>query len=521
MGRNLNFLKVLLLTVAVVGIPLTKLGIISLVRGLSPEKCLSSDAEAWVYNTYQEQNQTEVGTESEFQQSIKNSYVRLFSKAITITSQIFGLTIFATSISMSCLVSITFGLLSFKISRLYLPFNFSVIFCAICLFETHVLGGTTLGCNPLGLLPRELAQCIAVGIMLYRLKVIDKNLKTSSLNLGIIYTSVAVLFYIYPPQGLGLFLIIASFDVYIYSKLSSLKEILLPLLIFFCIIYPLAVSFAIGHKSSNNLNLEILKQRNSFMMITGFDLNTLLYLRRFVVQTIALIVIGFFIYKKNQALNPKEKNIIFPLTVISFLYSIFGILIEQNPKYLTFFISRASIFYTFFFYLIFLIFLQKIQLKSALLKNISLVLLILFMILNTNLVGFIRQVCVENLRKKETQSFFRIIDYFKCKKFEKSLFIVEYSNSFDLAATFRTYSKKTVYVCDKEGGISLVDGKKAKIWADKVINQQLIFSEQNIERKIARAKDIKANYLIIKNRKESVYQNPLIKDQYFLVYDLK
>ena len=498
MGKNLNFLQILLLTVVVAGIPSAKLGIFSLSRGLAPEKCLSSDAESWVYQASQLQIlKTPI---SDY------SYLNIFLNLLVKATQVTGFSIFSTSILMSWACSIVFGFLCFKIAEVFLAFEYSVLFSALCLLETHVLGGTTFGCSPFGIMPRELALCIAIYILYIKLSFSVNSAATIKNTLIITYGATGILFYIYPPQALGLFLLILGFDLINVRGSKNLKQLIIALLTFGLIATPFAVSYLMATKAGTPVDQNILKQRNSFMLLTGFDTNTYLYLRRFLYQTTILIAAAVFIAKVYPRwFRDRAKSYLIPFIIVSLLLSVLGLYLEKNTGLITLFISRSSIFYALFFYLFCLLMLQKYNQETQIKLKVPIIFLVVIsLMINTNIFGFIRQCRSEFILQPKTLEFFSIIDKHAYKVEKGSLFLVSYSPERDYAAMFRSYTGLGVFVCDKEGGISLVDGDLAKNWANRTRVQNQILSLVSLEEVKKVAKQLRVTSLILATEDVSV-----------------
>lgn len=479
------------MTVVVAGIPSTKLGIFSLSRGLAPEKCLSSDAESWVYQASQYQI---------LKTPIRNySYLNIFLNLLVKATQVTGFSIFSTSILMSWVCSIIFGFFCFKIAEIFLTFEYSVLFSALCLLETHVLGGTTFGCSPFGILPRELALCTAIIILYIKLSSSVTSTQTMKNTLIIPYGAIGILFYIYPPQALGLFLLILGFDLINVHGSKNLKNLIIALLTFGIIATPFALSYHMASESGTPVNLNILKQRNSFMLLTGFDNNTYLYLRRFLYQTIFLFIATMFIAKTYPRwLKDRVKSYLMPFIIVSLLLSVLGLHLEKNTELITLFISRASIFYALFFYIFCLLMLQKFKQETQIRLKVPIILMVVIsLMLNTNLFGFIRQCRYEFNLQPKTIEFFSIIDKHACKAEKGSLFLVSYSPERDYAAMFRSYTGLGVFVCDKEGGISLVDGDLAKNWANRTRMQRQVLSLVSLEEVKQVSKKLRITNLIL------------------------
>lgn len=498
MGKNLNFLRILLLTVTVVGIPTVKLVSFSYFRGLDFEKCLSSDAESWIFHIAQ--------PEIPNTQTKNFSYVELFLQFLGQAARVTGKSVFSMSIFFSWACSIIFGIFCFKIAQMFIPFGLSVLFSALCLFETHVLGGTTFGCAPFGILPREAALTMAVLILYIKLHNNINKSKISEIAFLAIYGATGFLFYFYPPQGLGLFLLIFGVDLLGVRKIKNLNLLLKSLLVFGVIITPFALTYLLATKNQTPVDPDILKQRNSFMLLTGFDSNTFLYLRRFLYQSVILILAGIYILRKKPNLMQFSKfHILKSFLFVSFVISVAGMTLEINPNLVKLFISRGSIFYALFFYLFCLFALnQCFAAKSKnFRKGFSLIIIIL-LVVNTNLSGFYRQCRAELFLRKKTLEFFSIIDRHKIIEDKKHVFLVSYSPERDYAAMFRTYSGKRVFVCDKEGGVSLVDGEMAKDWAKRQNIQKQIFSLSSLYEVKKFAKEINVTYLILDVESNSI-----------------
>jgi len=438
------------------------------VTGLPFSQLLSSDAESWAYQLQKVELEDKQQVKSELTKPNTAYYIRQL-RAIIEISKITGLSETLISVYISIFWLIIWVFTFYEMAKFCLPDpRWAILPGLLAIVETHILGGSTLGFRALGFLPRDLASVIA--LLLVTLYVVGVSKSKGRLIISA-YVGAGLLFYLYPPQSAVLFLVLAIADILREKKISFFLACSVTGYLLVC--SPYAVDLLNTNAGGSFIDINIMRARNKFMLVTGFNLDSFRYLRRFAAHSLICFVSIWILFNKYKT-KPNIIPIIY-ISISSFFLTIIGLIIESNTEYLRLFVSRASAYLTIGSLILCTAALSEyVRDKITPKRTIAVCGVILALLLQTNLTTLIRYWTQIASDREEIRAVMEMCECIKRSTEPASLLLVPYTEQKDIAATVRTYSEREVYVCDKEGGVSIVDAKAARDWEARVQKQNNI-----------------------------------------------
>ena len=380
-------------------------------------------------------------------------------------SQFFKIPIEILSLWLSRVTHLIFVLTIFRLCKICSLHDAPALSVSLLsLIEIHILGGTTFGMRGFGFLPRDLVQPIIILAFSEYIYIKQAALKKCSANLPILGLCTLL---VYPLSALHFCILILLMEIRNLKGFMFLffgKKRLLNNFIFF--VGLLVVALIIYERSNlNAINLELLQQRNGFMIFDFSNAGSWKYIRRFVTE---LALIGVVLLLMRNSTKEFSENLILRLFFISSGISIVGLFIESTTSHMALFLSRLS----FFSHLTFMLFiawtLWKIFGKYKSKYNLLfLTLIFFFSAIHFNFITLARWTT------KELNELSIVPEIKKdfCQKIlnnrETNQRVLVFSDKHvDLADKFRYICRVPVFVTYKDGGITLSDGKLGKKWND-------------------------------------------------------
>ena len=445
------------------------------VTGLPLSQLLSSDAESWVYQLQKVELEDKQQVKSKITKPNTAYYIPQL-RAIIEMGKITGLSVVSISVYTSIFCLIIWVFTFYEMAKFCLPDpRWAILPGMLSIIETHILGGSTLGFRALGFMPRDLASVIA--LLLVTLYVVGASKRRGMLIISS-FVGTGLLFYLYPPQSVVLFLVLAIADILREKKISLILACSVAGYLLVCSQY--AVELVNTDAGGSFIDINIMRARNKFMLVTGFNQDSLRYLRRFGVHSLICFVSIRMLFNKYKT-KPNIVPIIY-ISISGFLLAVMGLIIESNTEYLRLFISRASAYLTIGTLILCTAVLSEyVRDKITMKKTIVVCGVILALLVQTNLTTLIRYWTQIACDREEIRAVMQMSECIKRSTGPASLLLVPYTEQKDIAATIRTYSEREVYVCDKEGGVSLVDGKTAREWNARVQKQKNVLKTSDTE----------------------------------------
>ena len=415
---------------------------------------------------------------------------QLLNKYIGLIAQYLSINLFSFSVFLSIISLLLFLTAIYFLCRETLESNSLALFISLwCIIEIHALGGTTFGFRALGFLPRDFALAISLFILYIYILALQRNsnklLLASFFFCGIFTNYYSIAFV----NLLG----VLSVSEAIRQRTVSLKLISL-ILMWAALASPALMDLATKTSNWSSVDLRILRERNSFMIFTGFNIDSIKYIRRFFIHSVAGIISMVYIGKSKAKIEPW-----FYILSSSILLSITGIFIESTTEYLRLFISRASQYVT-ISSMILCCYASSVFLRTHFAKYSSALLyfsLSIFFLFQSSITSIFNMWQDQRTNRQNRDEFLIAAHYAAISTDKDSLFIVPSSPSQDLAASFRTYANRRIFTSYKDGGISLVDGERARIWEHKYKIQEEVFSSNSLQPLLSLMKDGGIDYIFL------------------------
>ena len=379
------------------------------------------------------------------------------------------------------------------------------------------LGGSTWGFLAQGFLPRELALGIAVWIMLIYFYGLEKNHiwagRSVFLFSGIFSNWYPVLFFHFAA-------------VLFVAEIIRLKSIKKELLVY-GLLYAAGASFAlidIFIKSTHTapIDLEVLRFRFRYMLLSSFEYAFLRYLRRFLIY--AVVVAGLFIFSK-KTLNRDELRPLSPWYAVwlsAALISLTGIVLENFTTFARFLFSRTSVWFLFtsmaiIAYTIHKIYEKKIKNNFPLSAVLATGILLIF-IGQSAIPSIYRQLRDLRINSTNYNDYIALLENLRNVTPNDAIILASPREAYKI----RVYGSRGAYVSWKDGGITLLDGRSGREWFERLHEVEAVFGQKNLEvlQKYAQTKNIR---YIIYNTDEISIDNqqltliPLLKSGPFVL----
>lgn len=388
-----------------------------------------------------------------------------------------GLDLLSFSVYLSIAVLIFYvlsiyalGVVSFKHR------GWAFFLAAVSIVEVHVLGGTTLGFRALGFLPRDLGLGLAIWPLILYVLGVQRN---STIWIYAAFLVCGCFANYYTICFVHLCGVLWFAEIFRAKKPSSHLAGYLGI---WCLAaVPALWDLLSKTRAWSPVDLEIMRMRNGFMIASPFFDAVRHYLRRFIFHSFAAF--GAIWAIRNVA-DQAWRNLLKPwigIAVASFILTIFGLILESQTEYLRFFFSRASLFFTIASMVLTILSLNILfQHWQFRFPNLAvLVIAGLFFLSQSNMGTIYHYWSGLRADRAERARFFDAIDVLKAMSSPRSVILAPSSVMNDLAASLRTYAIRRIYVSYKDGGVSLVDGVRARDWLRRYQKQEEILEARD------------------------------------------
>lgn len=380
-------------------------------------------------------------------------------------------------------VFLSFCSLVFFLIGLYLLLLFSLkdrllafLITLISIIPVHALGAVTFGFQALGFLPRDLAAAVAVFILLLYFYAIEyKNRR----NMGLVFLISGLLANFYPTTFFQLALTL-SFAELIRTRKINMFDVTCGGL-FILGATPTIGDILLKTTSAIPVDVEIMKSFYRYMMASPTWDTVRQYLRRFLIYAFLTPIIYFFLIRKA---TESDKPLLKPwiaLAISSFSIAIVGVYMESATSLSKYMMSRTSVWFILSAMVIIsygmrILYRQYPVKKSALLIAVTLSMIFLF---QSNLPTTYRFLRDTYNNRVQTKDFHIAVSKLKQMTKEDDLILAPSDEFNDLAAKVRTYSLRSIFVCYKYGGISIMDGALGREWREKYQKLTDVFKDKN------------------------------------------
>ena len=476
------------------------------ITGVPLDKQLSSDAEYHVVH-WQEFSKSYSGNfqkDDMFRLDTRPAGDLLFDKILVAVGEFLKQRVDRWSVIVSALALALFlGAVYFVVSYSLQSPTTGFIVGLGSIVPTFALGGASWGFLTQGFVPKELAMSMAIWLLLLYFYGIRNrspwHIRTVFLVSGVLSNWYPVLFFHYALM-LGLAETI---------RLKTLNKEHLFYALFYFVGAPLAL-WDIFRKSqeTSSLDLEILRSRFGYMMLSSWQYAILHYLRRFIIYLFILPGL-YFIAKRRLAESEKsELSPWYAIAISAATISILGLLLENFSPLTKFLFSRTSIWFLFASMVVVVVALQKIfSKKMGLVTGMTL----LIFLGQSAIPSIYRQLRNDYTNAENYRRYLAVLT--KLQDLVPSQEII-LANPKD-ANKIRAYGNRGVYVAWKDGGISLLDGKGGAEWLKRMRETTEIFDKKDfgLFKKFAEEKNL--NYLLYQDGDIEIGKSELEKNTIF------
>lgn len=344
------------------------------------------------------------------------------------------------------------------------------------IIPVHALGSVTHGFQALGFLPRDLAAALAVFILILYFHAIEHDSRKER-YLVFFISGLCANFYPIMFVHLALTLTLAE---WIRGKRADLTCIGFGLL-FLIGVLPTLVDIASKNTQAAPIDIEIMRSFYKYMIVSA-DWNSLSrYLRRFLIYALLIPFIYFFTIRNAPMPVQHRLHPWIALAISSFCLAVTGVFLESATPYGKVMLSRTSVWFILASMVIiaygFYEFFQKYPTKKAVILTVVVV-AILFLG-QSNLPTAYRFMNDSYRTRDQKMAFHAAVSELRKLTEKDDVILAPTDEFYDLAASLRAYSLRSIYVCYKYGGISIMDGAIGREWWTRYQNTVRIFKDRD------------------------------------------
>ena len=334
----------------------------------------------------------------------------------------------------------------------------ALLVAAALIVPVHTLGGTTLGFQALGFLPRDLALAFVPWILLGFLKADTKPgwLLGIAAACGLLTNYYIGLF----PHVCATLLLADA----IRSRRIRAVQILAGL-----IFLALAAPTLIGVLATNATPVprDILRERLGYLMAWPLPDAIARYLRRFLID---VAVVGAAWFTTRRAFDDRRTLAPwFAIAAAALPLSIVGVYLETATPHVRYLLSRTSLLLMLAAMPIVCVAARGFvrRLSPGFASTAGLVLAGAFFLIQSNVPSIYRFLRNARDNRVQWQQFLDASDRLRSISQIDALVLAPSSESNDLAASLRLYGQRSVFVAYKDGGIAIADGDRALRWRER------------------------------------------------------
>ena len=329
---------------------------------------------------------------------------------------------------------------------------------------TFALGGTSWGFRTLGYLPRELALGFALWLLLLFLYGKRQNIAWVPFA---VFFAIGIFANWYPILFFHFAIVLVVADIIQNRRISKEHFI-------YCVLFTVGASFAIFDviskaKETIAPDLDIVHIRLGYMYISSFTYGVLRYLRRVIIY--AVWIPGLIFFSKKFLKERVKENLSFwlALWISAGIVMTAGVLLEQFTIYAKFWLSKTSLFFIFASMIITTAILARAFehfFPSHRFKKVILASLLLIIFVGQSSIPTIYRSLAGAVRNAKSEKLFHeALDVLSQHTTPKDIVLAntKYSNK------VRAYALRSVYSSWKDGGVSVLDGKRGKEWYERFI----------------------------------------------------
>lgn len=344
------------------------------------------------------------------------------------------------------------------------------------IIPVHALGSVTHGFQALGFLPRDLAATLAIFILILYFHSIEHDSRKVK-YLVFFISGLCANFYPIMFVHLALTLTLAE---WIREKRLDLTCIGFGLL-FLIGALPTIVDIASKNTQAAPIDVEIMRSFYKYMMVSADWSSLSRYLRRFLIYALLIPPVYFFCIRNAPETVRHRLHPWIALAISSFCLAVVGVYLESATTYGKLMLSRTSVWFilasmVIIAYGIYGFIQQQPAKRTVILTVVALAVLFLG---QSNLPTAYRFLNDSYRTRDQKMAFHAAVSELRKLTEKDDVILAPTDEFYDLAASVRTYSFRSIYVCYKYGGISIMDGVIGREWWKRYQNTVRIFRDRD------------------------------------------
>ena len=345
----------------------------------------------------------------------------------------------------------------------------------LSIIPVKALGASRFGIRVGGFVPQHLALVLAVwllGVYLYGVRRDSKKI------IGSYFLGCGMLANLYPQfwiQTAGTMLLAEALRVRKFS----------PMLIYGGAVIiaasPTIYSVLSQFGWSRPIDMELMHSRYPYLVIYPVTRRVIYYLRSFVVFALANAFLYLGLLKGRGLLEREALTPWWAIMKSSFILSILGLGVESFTPWTRFLISRASIWFTFASLTIIAAGLLSVWggRLSPRQRALPLVCFASFFLIQSEAVPSALKMWRDYQGRSAHRELVEAALTLREASGPDDVILVPSGRGNDLAHTVRTYAVRSVYAAYKDGGASLINGEKARLWFERYERQTGILQKHD------------------------------------------
>jgi hypothetical protein len=369
---------------------------------------------------------------------------------------------------------------------------FLITVCSI--IPVHALGSVTFGFQALGFLPRDLAAALAVFILILYFHAIEHE---SGKERYAVFLISGICANFYPLLFLHLALTLTLAE---WIRRKKIEWTCIGFGLLFLIgAVPTILDISLKSNQAAPVDVEIMRSFYKYMMVSADWSSLSRYLRRFLIYALLTPPVYFFFIRKAPETVQRRLHPWIALAISAFCLSVAGVFLESATTYGKMMLSRTSVWFILASMVIIAYglygFFQAYRPKTAVMLTVVAVAIVF---LGQSNLPTAYRFLNDSLHTREQKMAFHAAVSELMRMTEKDDVILAPTDEFyDLAASVRTYSLRSIYVCYKYGGISIMDGNIGREWWRRYQNTVRIFRDRDPDALIEFMRGEKIRYAFV------------------------
>lgn len=438
---------------------------------------LSSDAEWYAAVSAMTLDPHILTADQSFTPDAKPSGERLVQWVFVHITDGLGLSLLQGSIVVSYASLIVFVCGIYMLTRYALGNSrYAFMVASFTVIPIHVLGGTTFGFQALGFLPRDFAlSFLPIVLLLYCYAI----RQPTPLYLILTYFVCGMLTNLYVLLFPHLFVTLLLAEVIRTHRIGWIYVVYGGA---FGLGAVPAIVDVLGRVSAPTpIDLAIMQLRHSYMMVGPFMESIGRYLRRFIIYTVVVATLWFLVRRYG---TDEEKDALrpwFSIVAGAFIIAVIGVYIESTTVHAKYFLSRTSLFLTLGAMMICCVGVEVTcrQWMGTRARAVAMAVVAGIFLLQSNLPSVYRLLRDSHATSEQRQRFLTAVERLKVISGIHDVVLAPSEIQMDMAASLRTYALRPIYVSEKDGGVSMLDGERGRKWLKRYRTLQEVLSSSD------------------------------------------